>query len=141
MNIIKKAFYNLLPYFQPTKMDELWDIKVCILNKHTHEPVGGEGYTIEFYDEDESDNDFLGSGPLMANGIADVRFNPKHMHTGYEDSPIPESEPDIFFIIKKNGTEIFKSVTTHNIDYNKNASFDIEAGKEFYLGTFLIDVE
>lgn len=141
MNIIKNAFNKLLPYFQSTEMDELWDIKVCILDKKTHTPIGGEGYTIEFYDEDTLDNDFLGSGALMPDGIADVRFNPKNMNADYEDSPLPETKPDIFFIIKKDGKQIFKSVTTCNIDYAKNASFDIEEGKEFYLGTFLVDIE
>ncbi|MCZ2099993.1 MAG: hypothetical protein LC107_00470 [Chitinophagales bacterium] len=141
MNIIRKAFNRLLPYFQSNELEELWDIKVCILDKKTKQPIGGAGYTIEFYDEDALDVDFLGEGVLNPDGIADVRFNPKLMNSGYEDSDIPETNPDIFFIIKKDGEEIFKSVTTFNIDYSKNASFDIEEGKEFHLGTFLIDIE
>ena len=141
MNIIRKAFNRLLPYFLSTDMEELWDIKVTILNKTTKQPVGGTGYTIEFYDEDMGDADFLGSGEINADGIADVRFNPKLMNAGTEDADTPETDPDIFFIIKKDGIEIFKSATTYNIDYAQSATFDIEEGKEVNLGTFLVDIE
>ncbi len=140
MNIIRKAFNRLLPYFQSTDLEELWDIKVTILSKNTKQPIGGTGYTIEFYDEDTEDNDFLGSGVINENGIADVRFNPKLINAGTEDEDTPETDPDIFFIIKKDGIEIFKSATTYNIDYAQSATFDIEEGKEINLGTFLVDI-
>ncbi len=121
-------------------LQELWDIEVRILDKHTQKPIGGEGYIIEFYDEDSHDEDFLVSGPLNENGIADVRFNPAAIHAGEEDSIMPETNPDIFFIIKKDGKQVYRSATIYDVDFDQKSTFDIVDGKEIYLGTFLIEL-
>lgn len=141
MSIIKKIFGQILPNFTNMELNELWDVKVRIIDKKTKEPIGGEGYTIEFYDKDELDVDFLGKGSLNAEGIADVRFDPAAMNSGFEDTEEPETDPDIFFIIKKDGEEVYKSAVTYNINYERDADFDLIEGKEFYLGTFLIDID
>ncbi|MCZ2393437.1 MAG: hypothetical protein LC105_06255 [Chitinophagales bacterium] len=138
MTWMRNALNKLIARITKEELQMLWDIKVEVLDKRTKQPIGGEGYTIEFYDEDENDVDFLGEGVLNEAGIADVRFNPQAMNAGEEDSIISETQPDIFFIIKKDGVEVYKSATTHNLNYERDASFYVKEGKEIFLGTFLV---
>ncbi len=141
MAFIRNRLNKFIARMTAPDLQELWDIKVHILDKKTKQPIGGESYMLELYDEDKKDVDFLGSGPLNEQGIADIRFNPQDINQGEEDSILPETKPDIFFVIKKDGKEVYRSTTTYDIDFEKHATFDIEDGKEVFLGTFLIHLE
>jgi hypothetical protein len=134
-------FKNLLMAFNISKLEQQLDVKVRLINKTSKEPIGGEGYSIRFYDKDEFDNDFLGEGPLNENGEADIRFDPSAMIDGAEDwGEEKETDPDLYFELVKDGKVIFTSEVWKDVDYDKLASFDIKEGKEIDFGTFLIDL-
>jgi len=117
-----------------------YDIRVTLLDRATQKPIGGEGYEVRFYDEDKDDNDFLGAGPISAEGVVDVRFDPKNMQKGQEDEE-NETKPDVFFRLVKDGKVLFTSKTIPDVDFDTQAGFDMKGGKEVDLGTYLISLE
>lgn len=135
-------FKNLLLSFDITRLEQHLDVRVKLLNKSSKAPIGGEGYSVRFYDKDQRDNDFLGEGSLDEAGVADVRFHPKAMQDGFEDKGEQhETTPDIYFELLKDGKVLFTSAVWDDVDFEKYASFDLQHGQVIDFGTFLIDID
>jgi hypothetical protein len=136
-----RFFKDLLMRFNIRKMDEMHlDVKVRLLDRSSKEPITGEGYLVQFFDKDEFDVDFLGEGPLDANGVADIRFAPEAMQQGEEKwGDEFETKPDLFFRLLKNGQVVFTSEVWDDVDFDQYASFDLKEGKEIDFGTFLVN--
>jgi hypothetical protein len=69
-------------------------------------PFTGEHYLVEIWDQDPFTDDFLGSSPLDANGVASFLCFFKDMQS--LETPF-ETEPDIYFVIKQRKEEIFRT--------------------------------
>lgn len=133
-NELQVRFSDLAP-------TDRWDVEVCLLNKKTKLPIIGNNLKIKFFDKDPKENDFLGEGPVNEKGIADIRFITDLMRTGSEEKgDEKETLPDLFFQIWDGDALLFTSSVLNDVDFERNASFDMKDGKEFNFGTFLIDI-
>ena len=134
-----RALKDFLLSFKKIDLEELWDVQVRLLDKKTKLPIGGDGFTIRFFDKDINDVDLLGEGLINQDGIADVRFNPSLINQGVEDDKATETKPDVFFVVYKNGQEIYQSTVVDDVDFALHSNFDFIDGKEVNLGTWLIE--
>jgi len=138
MNFIKELFLS----FTDFKATDRWDIQVKLIDKKTKRPITGDNFTVRFYDKDDLENDFLGEGKVDSSGVADIRFDVSLMQAGAENKKDKnETMPDLFFDLLDNGKVVFTSKVLNNVNFERNASFDLKDGKEINFGTFLIDLQ
>ena len=112
------------------------EVRVLLIAKGTDAPVAGKEYTVRLFDKDLFNDDFLGESTLNKNGIAKFLFTEKHF-AGFEKLDEP---PDFYFVVYRNGKEIFKSRVMQNLDLRNIEEFKMKEGEVVDLGTFLIDV-
>lgn len=110
-------------------------VKVRLIAKGSDSEITGSEYSVRLYDKDVFNSDFLGQSFMNEEGIAE--FNIKQA-----DFSRPfglEDKPDFYFVVYKNGTEIFKSKVMSNLDLSDIGEFVMKEGEVIDLGTFLID--
>ncbi len=112
------------------------EVRVLLIAKGTDAPVTGKEYAVRLYDKDVFNNDFLGESPLNKNGIAKFKFTEKH----FKGFAKLDEKPDFYFVVYRNGKEIFKSRVMQNLDLTNIEEFKMKEGEVVDLGTFLIDV-
>jgi hypothetical protein len=101
-------------------------------------PVTGNEFTVKLFDKDFFEDDFLGQSTLDENGKLHIIFNPSRLDI---NDPIRETSLDFYFVVFKNGNEIFKSKVMEDVDVNALEEFKMGKGELIDLGTFLIDVD
>jgi len=104
--------------------------------KSSGKPVTGDEYIVWLYDKDPITDDKLGEGKLDENGRVEITCDLADASS--LDSP-GESKPDLYFILLKNGREIFRSDVFYDTQPYVKANFSREKkGIIVYLGTFEI---
>ncbi|MCX2743814.1 hypothetical protein OO013_08055 [Mangrovivirga sp. M17] len=116
-------------------MDDKLNIRIDLIRKDTKEPLRGDEFRVEFYDEDLIKDDFLGETRLDNFGHASISIYNKKFRS--LDSPA-ESKPDIFFRVFQNEKEIYKSPVFKNIQVKEVSNYSDSGGLDVDLGTFLI---
>lgn len=116
-------------------MDEVILIHVSLIKKGSNEPITGDEYRVEFYDQDFIKDDFLGESDLDANGHALVPITRKNFVS--LDSPL-EKYPDIYFKVFKNGKKVYKSAVFQNLHLQEAMDYPTTGGLHFNLGTFVV---
>jgi len=77
-------------------------------------PLSGTEYLVRLYDEDRFFDDKLGKAKLDTNGHAEFLISVADIKS--IDS-LDERTPDLYFVLEKNGTEVFRSTTIPNVDF------------------------
>ena len=114
------------------------EVTAKLIAKGSDLPVNGAEYIVKLYDKDFFEDDFLGQSSLDENGELHISFNPSQLDT---TDPIRETSLDFYFIVFKNGREIFKSKVMEDVDVNAIEQFKMGKGELINLGTFLIDTD
>jgi len=83
--------------------------------KENGEPLTGREYAIGLRDEDRFFDDKLGMSSLDANGVAEFLVFAADIVS--IDSP-GERTPDLYFIVLKNGQEIYRSEVYRNVNFD-----------------------
>ena len=112
------------------------EAKVRLVSKGNDEPVTGNEFSVRLYDKDIFNDDFLGESLLDHTGVARFTFTKNE----YSKPANLDTEPDFYFVVYKNGSEIFKSKVMTNPDLSSLEHFVMKEGEVIDLGTFLIDV-
>ena len=103
------------------------------------EPLSGPGWSVEVFDEDPLVDDRLGSSSLNENGEGRVFFSVADVASF--DSP-GERKPDLYFILKRDGREIFRSGVERDVDFEE---LDPVTGRPHHLtrhfGTIKVDTD
>jgi len=102
--------------------------------KGADEPLTGLAYRMRLFDKDVFDDDYLGESTLDSNGVATISF----AHAAFSDLGSIEKMPDFYFVVVKNGVQIFESEVMANIDVDAIEKFKMGTGEVIDLGTFLV---
>ena len=78
-------------------------------------PLTGEAYKVSLLDEDHLFDDKLGECGIDSNGTAKFLFSVADIFS--IDSP-EERKPEIYFVVRRDGTEIFRSDVFHEVDFD-----------------------
>lgn len=78
-------------------------------------PLTGPDYEVRLFDRDRLFDDKLGSSPLSADGVAEFLFSVTDVFS--IDSPA-ERRPDIYFILRKDGDEVFRSAVFPGVNFD-----------------------
>jgi hypothetical protein len=111
------------------------EVRLLLISKGTDIPVTGKEYTVRLFDKDIFNDDFLGESILNKSGRAKFLFTKKHF-AGFAQL---EEKPDFYFVVYRDGKEIFKSRVMQNLDLRYVEEFKMKEGEVVDLGTFLID--
>lgn len=111
------------------------EVRVLLVAKGTDEPVTGNEFTVRLYDKDIFNDDFLGESSPGEDGLAKILITEEHF-AGFANL---DEKPDFYFVVYKNGYEIFKSKVMKNIDLRDVEEFRMKEGEVIDLGTFLIN--
>ena len=111
------------------------EVRVLLIAKGTDDPVTGDEYTVRLYDKDIFSDDFLGQCTPDADGLAKFHLTKKHF-AGFANL---DEKPDFYFVVYRNGKEIFKSRVMKNLDFSDIEEFRMKEGQVVDLGTFLVD--
>ncbi len=82
----------------------------------TGAPLRGAAYKVKLYDKDPLKDDFLGESALDETGTAAFTFTSLHVKS--VDSP-GETKPDLYFVVEREGKEIFRSPVHPDVDFEK----------------------
>ncbi|WP_186754999.1 hypothetical protein [Echinicola salinicaeni] len=116
-------------------MEEIVRIHVKLLSKETGKPLSGKAYRVKFYDKDAFKDDLLGESDLTAQGMAILSISKKD-YTSL-DSPF-EEHPDIYFVLYKEGKEIYKSPVAESVHLEDQLGYPDTLGLDFDMGSFLV---
>ncbi|MDE3213919.1 MAG: hypothetical protein KGM98_11850 [Bacteroidota bacterium] len=111
------------------------EIRVMLIAKGSDEPVCGEKYKVRLFDKAVFNDDYLGESGLDEHGVAKFVLGDKH----FESFAHPDSKPDFYFLVYRDGSEIFKSRVMKNFDLSNIEEFKMKEGEVVDLGTFLIE--
>lgn len=102
--------------------------------KGAGEPLTGSAYRMRLFDKDVFDDDYLGESTLDSNGVARISFT----HAAFSDLGSMETMPDFYFVVVKDGVQIFESKIMSEIDVDAVEKFKMGTGEVIDLGTFLV---
>ena len=77
-------------------------------------PLTGDEFEVALLDEDRYFDDKLGTSSLSADGLAEFIITEVDFLS--IDSP-GETMPDLYFVVRKNGKEIFRSESFAEVDF------------------------
>jgi hypothetical protein len=112
------------------------EVRVRLIAKGTDAPVKGSEFAVRLFDKDVFNDDFLGESSLNKDGVAKFIFTENHF-AGFAKL---DEKPDFYFVVFRNGKQIFKSRVMQNLDLRDLEEFKMKEGEVVDLGTFLIDV-
>lgn len=110
-------------------------IKVRLIAKGADSAVHGSEFYVRLYDKDLFNDDYLGHSTLNEEGVAEFSISQKDFSKPFN----LDKKPDFYFVVYKNGTEIFRSKVMSNLDLANIEEFVMKEGEVVDLGTFLID--
>jgi hypothetical protein len=111
------------------------EVDIRIIAKGSDAPLTGSAYKVRLFDKDTFDDDYIGESGLDANGVARISFT----HAAFSDLGGIEDKPDFYFVVVKNGAQIFQSKVMEEIDLNAVEQFKMGKGEVIDLGTFLVE--
>jgi hypothetical protein len=111
------------------------EVKVSLIAKGSNAPLTGEAYKVRLFDKDEFDDDYIGESGLDANGTAHIRFG----HDAFDDWGNFEARPDFYFVVVKDGVQIFQSKVMQDVDLDAVEQFKMGKGELIDLGIFLVE--
>ena len=112
-------------------------IKVRLVAKGEDNLLESGEYSVRLYDKDLFNDDYLGQSNLDEEGIAEFSISQKDFSSPFS----METKPDFYFVVYKNGQEIFRSKVMSNLDLSDIQEFVMKEGEVIDLGTFLIDAD
>ena len=77
-------------------------------------PLSGEGYLVRLSDEDRYFDDKLGESSLSADGTAEFLISAVDI---LSFDSVGEKTPDLYFIVRRDGQEVFRSDVFSNVDF------------------------
>jgi hypothetical protein len=77
-------------------------------------PLSGGDYTVVLMDEDKYFDDKLGAQPLAGNGTAEFLVSAVDI---LSFDSMGERTPDLYFIVRKGGKEVFRSEVFAEVDF------------------------
>ena len=132
------------PYFkrfsQKTKPEKKAPVRIEQLKKEKPSAKYGvaNGVWLVFlpvFDKDIFDDDYLGESALNENGVARIKFSNKT----FSDLGNLETTPDFYFVLVKEGVQIFESKVMEDLDVVALEQFKMGEGEVMDLGTFLVE--
>ncbi len=98
-------------------------------------PLTGDAYKMRLFDKDIFDDDYIGESSLDSNGVAKINFT----HKAFGDFGNTETTPDFYFVVVKDGVQVFESKIVNDIDVDAVEKFKMGEGEVIDLGTFLVN--
>jgi hypothetical protein len=111
------------------------EVTVRLIAKGSDSPLTGEAYKVRLFDKDIFDDDYIGESGLDAHGVAHIGFT----HDAFDDLGDLETRPDFYFVVLKDGQQIFQSQVMEEIDLEAVQQFKMGQGEVIDLGTFLVE--
>jgi hypothetical protein len=112
------------------------EVRARLISRETGQPIYGGAYVVRLFDKDLIDDDFLGQASPDINGAVSIAFNPSQIDKKDE---LKDKSLDFFFVLFKNGKQIFHSKVMEGVDLLAIEQFKMGEGEIIHLGTFLID--
>jgi hypothetical protein len=112
------------------------EVRARLISRETGQPIYGGAYIVKLFDKEFIDDDFLGQASPDVNGAINITFNPSHFD---QKDIMKEKSLDFFFVVFRNGKEIFRSKVMEDVDIHAMEQFKMGEGEIIHLGTFLID--
>ena len=116
-------------------MELLVKVTARLLQKGLGKPFSGEEFSFRLYDQDLMKDDFLGEASPDEEGRVEITFHPASIRT--TDSP-DETEPDLYFVLLKNGQAIYQSEVINDVNFDREGDFSSREGVSYDMGTFVI---
>lgn len=110
------------------------EVKVKFIAQGSDTALTGSSYRVKLFDKDFIGEDHLGESGLDANGIATIKFS----HRLFGEWNNLEKYPDFYFVLLKDGQQIFKSEIMENFDLENMERFKMGEGDIVDLGTYLV---
>lgn len=110
------------------------EVKVRLISKGNDEPVSGDRFRVRLYDKDVFNDDYLGESHPDKEGIARFIITGKNFSGTFS----LDERPDFYFVVYRDGQEVFKSKVMSNLDITDIEQFVMKEGEVIDLGTFLI---
>lgn len=110
------------------------EVKVKFIAQGSDTALTGSSYRVKLFDKDFIGEDHLGESGLDANGIATIKFS----HRSFGEWNNLEKYPDFYFVLLKDGQQIFKSEIMENFDLENMERFKMGEGDIVDLGTYLV---
>ncbi len=98
-------------------------------------PLTGDAYKFRLFDKDVFDDDYIGESTLDGDGVGKIKFN----SAAFNDLANLETTPDLYFVLVKNGVQVFKSKIMEDVDIAALQQFKMGEGEVLELGTFLVE--
>lgn len=116
-------------------MDRIIHAQCTLLKKGNNTPLNENGVVVRLYDKDLVNDDFLGEAVPDADGVARFTFTEKDLRSA--DSPF-ERLGDLYFVVRINGSEVYRSPVADDLDPAVDGSFSTKEGHRLDLGTYLV---
>ena len=111
------------------------EVTARFIAKGSDAPLSGSAYKVRLFDKDIFDDDYLGESGLDENGVAKITFSNK----SFSDLGNLETTPDFYFVLVKDGVQIFESKVMEDLDVVALEQFKMGEGEVMDLGTFLVE--
>lgn len=110
------------------------EVMIRIIAKGNDLPLTGDAYKVRLFDKDVFDDDYIGESGLDSNGVAKIKFT----HSAFGDLANFDDRPDFYFVVVKDGQQIFQSVVMEDIDLVAVEQYQKGEGEVINIGTFLV---
>ena len=111
------------------------EVTARFISKGNATPLTGDAYKFRLFDKDVFDDDFIGESGLDSNGVGKIKFN----QAAFGDIANLETMPDLYFVLVKNGVQVFQSKIMEDVDIAALEQFKMGEGEVLELGTFLVE--
>ena len=111
------------------------EVHARFISKGSDAPLTGDAYKFRLFDKDVFDDDYIGESSLDSDGVGKIKFN----SADFGDIANLETTPDLYFVLVKNGVQIFESKLMEDVDVAALEQFKMGEGEVLDLGTFLVE--
>ena len=111
------------------------EVTARFISKGSDAPLTGTAYKMRLFDKDVFDDDYIGESSLDENGVAKIKFT----HEAFGDLGNLETMPSFYFVVVKDGVQVFESKVMKEIDVAAVEQFKMGEGDVIDLGTFLVE--
>lgn len=112
------------------------EVTARLIARGTDRPVTGSRYQVKLFDKDFFEDDYLGQSSPDHEGRVRFLFNPGSLD---KNEPLKENSLDFYFLVYKDGKEIFRSKVMEDVQIEEVEEFKMGEGEVIDIGTFLID--